>query len=128
MNSRRLDLWRMLLEPPKGLTYANICKITKLGKKPRVWVSGLLLHMPRTPRHHLLPSPKPKSMPLSNAFRRVSPLPKLCNKSNDTCNLCREKGHWANECLNKACFKMKCCSDTTKPNGCSSGRSRHPGH
>ena len=55
------------------LTFVTSPKLST--KKPRVWVSGLLPHMPRTPRHHLLPSPKPKSMPLPNAFRRVRPLP-----------------------------------------------------
>ena len=80
MNSRRLDSWSMLLEPPTfmtkdlpTLTFAISPKLRT--KKPRVWVSGLLLHMPRTPRHCLLPSPNPKSAPLSNAFRRVRQLP-----------------------------------------------------
>ena len=59
----------------KGLSYADIVTLPELGtKKPKVWVSGLLPHIPRTPRHHLLPSPMPKSMPLSNASRRANPL------------------------------------------------------
>ena len=53
----------------KGLTYANICNLTE-KQYQEAQLSGLLPHMPRNPRHHLLPSPKPKSMPLSNAFRR----------------------------------------------------------
>ena len=42
-------------------------------KKPRVWVSGLLLHMLWTPRHQLHPLPKPKSTPLSSASKSASP-------------------------------------------------------
>ena len=60
----------------KGLTYADICDLAETQyQEARVWVSGLLSHTPRTPRHCLLPSLKPKSMPLSDAFRRVRPLP-----------------------------------------------------
>ena len=68
----------MVLEPPafaaKDLSMRTFVTLLKPStKKPRVWVSGLLPHMPRTPRHHLLPSPKLKAMPLSNAFKRASP-------------------------------------------------------
>ena len=60
----------------KNLPMPTFVTLLKLStKKPRVCVSGRLLLMPRTPRHHLLPSTKLKSMPLFNAFRRVSPLP-----------------------------------------------------
>ena len=52
----------------------------------------------------------------------------LQDKSNNTCNLCGKKGHWVNKCPNKACFTTKAHSNTTKPNGCSSGPSQHPGH
>ena len=60
-----------------GFTYTNICDLTETQhqNKPRVWVSGLLPHMPTPLRHHLLSSPKLKSIPLSNAFRKVRPLP-----------------------------------------------------
>ena len=66
------------MEPPtfaaKDLHMLTFVTLPKLGtKRPRVWVSGLLLHMPRTPTHRLLPSPKLKSMPLLNAFKRASP-------------------------------------------------------
>ena len=69
------DSWSMPLEPPtfttKDLPMSAFVTSLYLGtKKSRVWVCGLLPHMPRTPRHHILPSPKPKSVPLSNAFRR----------------------------------------------------------
>ena len=50
------DSWSMLLEPPPSttnyLSMPTFVTSLKLGtKKPRVWVSGLLSHMPRTPRH-----------------------------------------------------------------------------
>ena len=99
------------------LTFVTSPKLST--KKPRVWVSGLLPHTPKTPRHHLLPLPE--FMPLSNVFRRVKPPSKPHDKSNDTCNFCGEKGHWANKCLNKACLQTKPCSDTTEPNRCSLG-------
>ena len=60
----------------KGLTYANICDLAETWyQEARVWVSGLLPHMPKTPRYCLLPLPKLKFMSLFNVFRRVKPLP-----------------------------------------------------
>ena len=114
------------LEPPtftaKDLRMLTFVTSSKLGtKKPRVWVSGLLLHMPRTPRHYLLPSPKPKSMPLSNAFRRASPLP-----SHATLVTFAERQDigltnvWTTVALQQSLM--------TKPNGHSSEASRCPGH
>ena len=52
------------------LIFATLLKLSV--KKARVWASGLLPHTPRTPRHHLLPSPEMKPIPLSTAFRRAS--------------------------------------------------------
>ena len=70
---KKVRFMEHVLEPPtfatKDLPLPTFVTSLKLStKKPRVWVSDLLLHMPRTPRHCLLPSPKPKSMPLSNAL------------------------------------------------------------
>ena len=60
----------------KGLTYTNICDLPKTWyQEAKGVVSSLLPHMSKTPRHCLLPSPKLKSMPLSNAPRKASPLP-----------------------------------------------------
>ena len=58
----------------KGLTYADICDLAKTWYQEAVWISSLLPHMPRTPRHYLLPSPTMKPNPLFNASRRASPL------------------------------------------------------
>ena len=93
----------MLQEPPTSVTkdFPKLTSVTSQKfstKKPREWVSGLLLHMPRTPRHHLLPLPRPKFTPLFNAF-------KPCDRSNNTYNLCGEKAHWANECPIKAYYR-----------------------
>ena len=53
----------------KGLTYADIHALLKCStKKPRVWVSGLLPHMPRTPRHHLSPSSATSRLPCLTGF------------------------------------------------------------
>ena len=78
MNSRRLDSWSMLLETPKtaakDLPMPTSVTLLKLGtKNPRVWVSGLLPHMPWTPRHDLCLQPKLKSMPLSSGSKKASP-------------------------------------------------------
>ena len=73
----------MLWEPPTFMTndlpMPSFVTSQKLGtKNPRAWVSGLLPHTPRTPRHQL-PSPKPKSTPLSNTFRRGQTTSQLHN-------------------------------------------------
>ena len=50
----------------KGLTYTDICDLAETQyKEAKGVVSGLLPHMPRTPRPCLPPSPKLKSIPLS---------------------------------------------------------------
>ena len=52
-------------------TFETSLKLSTM--KPRVWVSALLPHMPRNPRHHILPSARPKSTPFSSTFNRTSP-------------------------------------------------------
>ena len=61
------------------LTFVTSPKLST--KKPRVWVSGLLPHMPRTPSPHLLPSHRLKLTPISNAFRRISLLPRHATRA-----------------------------------------------
>ena len=50
---------------------ASVTLLKLSTKKPRVWVSGLLLCIQKTPRHCLPPLPKPTFMLLFNIFRRV---------------------------------------------------------
>ena len=67
-------------------------------------------------------------MPLSSTSKRASP--PLAHKTRATAPatfVACKKGHWVNECLNKAHFVTKPCSDTAKPNRCSSGPSQCPG-
>ena len=112
----------------KGLTYADICDLAEpqyqeakgVGKGP--------------PAVHAKDSKalsssftQAKVHALVQCFQKGQSTSKLCNKSK-TLVIFVEKGHLANNCLNKACFAMKPHSDTAKPNGCSSGPSRCPGH
>ena len=113
----------------KGLTYANICDLTEtwyqeangVGKWPPA------IHA-RESKASASSFTQAKVHILVQCFQKGQTTSKPWDKRNDSCNLCREKGHWAKKCPNKACFAMKLWSDTTKPNGCSSGPSRHPGH
>ena len=78
MNSRRLDSWSMLLEPPTSTakdlpTWTSVTLLKLSTQKLRPWVSGLLVHTPTTPRHCLHPLLKLKSMPLSSASKKTSP-------------------------------------------------------
>ena len=57
----------------KGFIYADVCDLAKTQYQEAKGVGSGLLHMPRTPRHRLSPSPTMKPTPLSNAFRRASP-------------------------------------------------------
>ena len=122
----------MLHEPPtsvtKDLPMPTSVTLLKLStKKPRVWVSGLLVHIPKTPRHCLLPLPELKFMPLSSIFRWVKPPSSHGQEQGHLQPLWRERtlGQQMSE---QAHFAMKLCSDTTKPNRYSSGPSRCPGH
>ena len=72
----------------RGLIYANICDLAEtwyqeakgVGKWPPATHA-------KTPRHHLLPSPKPKST-LVQCFQKGQSTSNLHDKSNNTCNLC----------------------------------------
>ena len=112
----------------KGLTYTNICDLTETLYQESKCVG---MWPPATPAKdsNTLPSTftQTEAHALVQCFQKGQTTPKPCDKSNDTCNLCGEKGRWANECRNKLCFTTKPCSDTSKPNGYSSGPSRHPG-
>ena len=59
-------------------------------------------------------------MPLSSASKRAIP-PLACKIRVMThATFAAKKGHWVKQCLNKAHFVTKPCSDTAKPNRCSS--------
>ena len=106
----------------KGLTYTNICDLAKtwyqeaksVGKWPPATHSKDFEELASTFTQADIHTPV-------QCFQKGQTTSKPCNKSNGTGNLCGEKGHWANECLKKAHFTTKPCSDTAKPNRCSSG-------
>ena len=111
----------------KGLTYADISDLAEtqypepkgVGKCPPAAHAKDSKALPSSFTHA-------KSTPLSNAFRRDSPLPSCATRAMTLVTFV-EKGHWANKCPNNACFTMKPHSDTVKPNGHSSGPSGCPG-
>ena len=113
----------------KGLSYADICDLAKTCYQEAKGV-GKWRPAAYTKDSKALPSTftQTEVHTLVQCFQKGQTTSKPHNKSNNTCNLCGEKGHWANKCPKEACFTMKPCSVTAKPNGYSSGPSRCPGH